>query len=388
MSRRAKVAAAIALLALVAWLAFPGRRAAPGLQRLVAGVSSASHAASTGGSATSPPSHVRLGALPPQGAASELCSMPYADMTHRTYGTRPEDPEKPEDLAAREARERTADYKEFSAAVRRIDAALRASPDPYANAVGIWLNLPRDESGEEAVSLSERRRELAALAAQSTDPRIYELAFLTCRRSSEADGCHVLSARRWVDLDPGNALPWAVLLEEAVAKGDVSGQENAWFHMAKSDRYETRAVAPLAPIIAASDGSAADQVAAESLSVLSFGIVAAWPLPAEPWRGCAGPAARADSNRAQLCTSLATVMFEHSDSLQTRSLGASLTKRLSGDTTRSEIVRKELDASIKGWKEPAELNCDTLDAKLALLARAAVVGEPRALHEAASGIAP
>ncbi len=384
MSRRVKVFAAIAILAAAAWLALPGRRAAPSPQRVVQGVSSEPRAASTGGSATAPPSRLRPAAPAPQGAANALCAMPYAEMTHRTYGARPEDPEKPEDLAAREARERTAAYKAFSASVRRIDAALRASPDPYANAVGIWLNLPRDESGEEAVSLSERRRELAALAAQSTDPRIYELAFLTCRRSSDADGCHVLSARRWVDLDPGNALPWAVLLEEAIARGDVSGQENALFQMSKADRYDTRTLAQLAPIISASDGSPADQAAAESLSVLSFGIVAAWPLPFAAWRVCAVPAARADLNRAQLCISLANVMFEHSDSLQTRSLGATLTKRLSGDPTRSAIVNRELDASTKGWKEPAELNCEALDAKLAFLARAAVVGQPRALHEAMS----
>ncbi len=334
-----------------------------------------------------PASHPRLVALPRDRAASALCSMPYADMTRRTYGARPDSPERPEDLAAREAREKTAAYKAFSAGVQRIDAALRASPDPYANAVGIWLDVPRDDSGENAVSAGERRRQLAGLAARSTDPRIYELAFMTCRRSMDADGCHVLSARRWVDLDPGNALPWAILLEEAVAKGDVSGQENAWFHMAKADRYETRFLAQLAPIIAASDGSAADQAAAEAMSVLAIGVAAAWPLPFEPWAGCVRPASRADSNRVQLCTSLADVMFEHSDWIQARSLGASLTRRLTGDASRVAIANMESDAWVKAWKDPAELNCEGLDAKLALLARAAVVGEPAALREVERGAA-
>ena len=365
---------------LVAWLALRGR-SAPRAQRAAQGVSLVPLATSTARGAAPPPALSRVARLPPQVAASELCSMPYADMTRRTYGARPGDPEKPEDLAARQARERTAAYKAFSASVRRIDAALRASADPYANAVGIWLNLPLDDSGQEAVSQDERRRELAALAARSNDPRIYELAFMTCRRTMDADGCEALSARRWVDLDPGNALPWAVLLEEAVANGDVSGQQNAWFHMAKAERYETRFLAQLAPIIAASDGSAADQTAAESMAVLAIGAAAAWPLPFEPWAGCVRPAARADSNRVQLCAS----MYAHSDWIQTRSLGASLTKRLTGDGTRVAITNKESDAWVKAWKDPAELDCGGLDAKLALLARAAVVGEPAALREVESG---
>ncbi len=375
--------AVLALVLLVLWLTFRERHAELPVQRSLASVASVPRAASVVGGAAMPTTRLRLAALPPRSAASELCTMPYAAMVHRTYGARSMDPEKPEDLAARE---RTAAYKEFSAGVQRIDDALRTSPDPYANAVGVWLDLPRDESGEHAVPEGERRRQLAALAVRSTDPRIYALAFETCRGSLE-DGCHVLSARRWVDLDAGNALPWAFLLQEAVAKGDVSGQQEAWFHMATADRFDERSLAQLVPIIANSNGSAGDQVAAESLSVRAIGIAAAWPLPWEPWGGCARPAARADSNRAQLCTSLADVMFEHSDSIQRRSLGASLTKRLSGDATRSAIVNKEIDAWVKEFQEPGEPSCESLDTHLAHLSRAATVGAPRFLREAASDAA-
>ena len=380
------IVAALALLLLVLWLAVQGRHRELPAQRSVQSATPISLAVSGIGASPMRPSRLHLAAQPPQGAASEVCTLPYAAMVRRTYGARPEDAEKPEDLAAREARERTGAYKEFSAGVRRIDDALRTSPDPYANAVGVWLDLPRDESGERAVPEGERRRQLAALAVRSTDPRLYALAFETCRGSLD-DGCHVLSARRWVDLDAGNALPWAFLLQEAVAKGDVSGQQEAWFHMAKADRFDERSLAQLAPIIASSNGSAGDQVAAESLSVLAIGIAAAWPLPWEPWRGCARPAARADSNRAQLCTSLADVMFEQSDSIQRRSLGASLTKRLSGDATRSAIVNQEIDAWVKEFKEPGESSCESLDTHLAHLSRAATVGAPRFLREAASDAA-
>lgn len=267
--------------------------------------------------------------------------------------------------------------------MRRIDDALRTSPDPYANAVGIWLNLPRDESGEHAVSEGERRRRLAALAPRSTDPRIYALAFRTCRGSMD-DGCHTLSARRWVDLDASNALPWTFLLDEAVARGDVAGQENAWFHMANADRFEDRSLTPLIPIIANSNGSVGDQVAAEALSVLVIGIAAGSALPLEQFREC-GPEVRADSNRTQLCVGYANVMFEHSESIQARFRGAHVTKVLTGDGARSAVVIKESDAWGKDWKQPEELSCGTLGPYLALLSRAATVGVPTLLHETASG---
>ena len=375
--------AVLALLLLVLWLTFRERHAESAANRSVQSVSSIPRAALGVDDDPIRRPNSRVAALPRQGAASEeLCSMPYASMTRRTYGADAADPDKPDDPAARKARERTAAYKEFSAGVRRIDNALRTSPDPYANAVGIWLNLPRDDSGEHAVSEGERRRQLAALAARSTDPRIYALAFRTCRGSMD-DGCHTLSGRRWIDLDAGNALPWTFLLDEAVARGDVAGQENAWFHLANADRFEDRSLTQLVPIIANANGSAGDQVAAESLSVLAIGISAAWSMPSEQFRAC-GPAVRADSNRAQLCFGYANVMFEHSDSIQDRFRGAHVIKMLTGDGTRSAIVSKESDAWGKDWKQPEELSCGSLGPYLARLSRAATVGVPAFLHEAAS----
>jgi len=307
-------------------------------------------------------------------------------MQRLTYGVRTQDPGDHDDPAARAAIERTPAFRDFAAGLRHIDDALRASPDPYANAVGIWLNVPRQDGDEHAVPESERRRQLVALAGASKDPRIYELAFLTCGRSAE-DGCYALSARRWAELDAGNSVPLSFILDDAKARGDVSGQEEAWFHMATAARVNDRTLAQLQPIIASSNGSAGDQAAAEGLAMLAMGISAAWPLPVGRLYDCR-PGALADANRAQLCARYANLMFEHSDSMTTRSYGATLIRRVGGDARPGAIVRSELEGWLQAWTPTKTLTCGELAGQLAFLSRAATDGGPAALHPVSSAAAP
>ena len=287
--------------------------------------------------------------------------------------------------ATRAALERSPAFKAFEVGVHRIDGALRGSPDPYARAVGIWLNIPRNAQDDGAVPEPERRRQLAAMATATSDPRLYALAFRTCRGSAD-DGCHALSARRWAELDPGNAVPWIFLLDEATARGDVSGQQEAWFHMAAAKRFEDREFAQLQPIIGSSDDSAGGLMAADALSIMAIGIGAAWPSPAAPWDQCRA-AAHVDSNRTQLCERFADLMFKHSDSLVGRALGAGLTKHMTGDTSRSAAVGAEMKLWADAWSRPTEPTCDALKSRLSRLMRAVAVGPQVAARELAAASA-
>jgi hypothetical protein len=57
----------------------------------------------------------------------------------------------------------------------RILARLRSSPDPYANAVAVWLDVH-----DNAMRIADRARKLAAMAASTHEPRRYSLALRTC----------------------------------------------------------------------------------------------------------------------------------------------------------------------------------------------------------------
>ena len=244
------------------------------------------------------------------------------------------------DSAAEIAFEHRPDVVALEKGVRRIQAELRRSTDPFANAVAVWLDLPQTDDGTQAVPAAERSHLLATMAASTGDPRIYALAFRTCSGSKEA-ACQALSLQRWAALDVGNAVPWLFMLNAAETSADFSGQQDAWFHLAGSTRFDDRLYTQLEPILSAARDNPEDQRAAEVLSVMGVGMAAAQTLNLSVLsKGCRNPAV-ADANRSQLCTKIADLLFEHSDTELARSFGAAITKRMTGDGTRGELVRSE-----------------------------------------------
>jgi hypothetical protein len=224
--------------------------------------------------------------------------------------------------------------------VRHIDTALRASDDPFAKAVAVWLDSPRTDDDTQDIPAPERLRLLGTMAASTTDPRIYALAIRTCSGSTDA-ACQALSMRRWAALDPGNAVPWLFLLNAAEQAADASGQQEAWFHVASSARFDERFYTQLQPILSAASDDPDDQRAAEVLSVMGIGMAAAQTINFGPLlKGCRDTAV-ADANRAQLCAKIADLLYEHSDAPTARMFGASITKRMAGDGRRSEQIAKE-----------------------------------------------
>jgi len=293
------------------------------------------------------------------GAAGEACALPpLADM-----GSAGSDP------AARQAVEGTPAFKDFAASLHRIDDTLRSSSEPYANAVALWLNVPRNDRDEGAVPEAERRRQLAALAVRTTDPRIYAMAFLTCRGSSD-NGCHALNARRWAQLDAGNAMPWLYLLDDAVKGGDVSSQEEALFQMAASTRMDDRTYAPVPTIAGAAGASAGELMAADALSETAVGIAAAQLQPIGTLARVCKPAPLPDANRAQHCSRIADLLFEHSDTPMLRMMGAGMTRRVTGNAARVELVSREIDRMTEP-AEPGATSCDRLRERMKLWTRMA-----------------
>lgn len=343
------IVAGLALLAIV-WFAFRDDSAEAPATKAAPVIHAAASAAAVAASEPTPRGRLMAARAQLSGTANDPCSLPAIPLVRQVAGAEPEDP------VALKSIESTPAFQTFTASVRRIDAALRASSDPYANAVGIWLNLPRDETGERAVPEAERRHQLAAMAVATTDPRIYAMAFHTCRQSPD-DGCYALNARRWAELDAGNAEPWVYLFHDAVQKSDVSGQEEALFHMAAASRMDERAFAPTLAIAAASNGSDADAMAVYALSEISLGMWAAQFEPRFTMTMSCQKAAQGDANRSQLCLKIADLLFEHSDQLQGRGTGAWLTWRMTGDASQKNVAGPEMNL----WGERLKTSPATCD---------------------------
>ncbi len=269
--------------------------------------------------------------------------------------------------------------------VRHIDTALRTSDDPFAKAVAVWLDVPRTDDDSQDIPAPERLRLLGTMAASTTDPRVYALAIRTCSGSTEA-ACQALSMRRWAALDPGNAVPWLFLLNTAEQAADASGQQEAWFHIASSTRFDEGFYTQLQPILSAATDDPDDQRAAEVLSVMGIGMAAGQTISIAPLlKGCRD-AAVADANRAQLCAKVADLLFEHSDAPMARTFGASITKRMTGDGRRSEQIAREQQFWIAN-DVVAPQSCAELHSRLTFLHSLAMRGSHGTFAAMTSGAA-
>jgi hypothetical protein len=254
----------------------------------------------------------------------------------------------------------------------QILARMKSSADPYANAVAIWLDVAEGPDDDTARGIeAERTHRLAAMAASTKDPRLYALALRTCwGRASQA--CEGLSARRWAEIEPDNAMPWLMMLDESARHEDVSGMQEAMFHVTQSRRLAERNQAPLQPIIDAATGDPESLIAARALAIDAIGISAAQVGPIG-YTACKG-VLRANANVWQQCVAMTDLLENRSDSLYARQVGASIDKRLTGNTKPGEQVA----AQMKRWMAvdlASSSGCGDLRAKLALLRRMAVEGE-------------
>lgn len=280
---------------------------------------------------------------------------------------RADDSEDDDDAAVEAARPRHS--AAFVAARERILGAMRASPDTYARAVAVWLEQPANPA-----AAAQRQLALSEMARATADPRVYSLAFRACRANGPTDGCQGLNVRRWAELDPGNAKPWLYALDDAVKAGDLSGQEEALFHFARSNRVNDRFHTPIGPIVDGAGPDGAEPAVASALAVEVIGLSAAQVTNEFALSQLCRSSAAMDANRQQLCGAAARLLADHSDTLLGRMIGVSLDARLTGDTSRLQRLRAAPpDPVFKELAEPG--SCAELRRNVQVLRRLAQVGE-------------
>ena len=196
----------------------------------------------------------------------------------------------------------------------------------------------------EAQAGSAHREELAQLAATGDNPDVYALGFYACSLYEPVTDsrCSQLSAEQWARLEPDNAIPWFYVADSAVKRGDLAGRDEAMFRasIARSSNLRRSAFSELFQS-AELQAQPLEIQASLDLHVLYLNMT---KPPYEPaWRYCSGDAVD-DLYRRQICTGLARVMTERSDTLSTMSIGIGLAERSGWPRDQLEALRDRRDA--------------------------------------------
>jgi hypothetical protein len=265
----------------------------------------------------------------------------------------------------------------YVAALQRIDAAMRTSDDPFAQAVALWLNVA------DALTPAQRVDALVQTATTTGDPRVYALAYRTCESAGEPQGsCRLLDARQWARLDDGNAMPWLYIFDKASADGDVSTQEEALFHIAASSRIEDRPLAAAAVVADLTPDDDANLAASLALAGRARAMSAAQQFQVAALMAACRSKAGGDANRAQLCEATSDLMFGHSDTFRLRALGGRIHLQETDDSSRLDQAHAEMQALAAHWAPATGFSeCDQARDLLIQFRRAGKLGEVGAARE-------
>jgi hypothetical protein len=257
---------------------------------------------------------------------------------------------------------------------------------------GITCKVAACGATEEALADIARQRDaLARLAVGSNDAKVYALAIRVCGDRHANDGaCQLLSAEQWARLDPDNAVPWSFMLARAAARGDRAAQDNALFRMASARRNEIGFLAMPALILEATPDDDAGRFAAwmmtmEASNFEGFGALSDGQVSLS----VCGAAALQDLNRAQICSGVAELLAERSDTFLARGIGIGIGKRVGWAADRLDRMRGEYTAYLVEQMKREELKrerinafgCSVVEQDLAMLRRQVLRGEVGALRE-------
>ena len=282
----------------------------------------------------------------------------------------------------------------YTGARRRIDAALRASGDPFDRSVADWLNV------DDLRTPAGRVEALVQDAVGSSDARSYALAVEVCTNLGndasplsglpawwQSPSCAVLDTDEWARRDPGNAVPWLFALTFSDRANDPAGQREALRRMATSTRFDVAFGAGSAAVARVKLPTDADLAGQADLAVQAIGVNGLPPYA--PLTTRCRDKAGGDAELATLCDTIGDLMFEHADALTTRAIGASLHKLATGDASRLDQVHREQQERAAHWSPGTGFSpCGATRTLLQRFVRIGQVGEVVAAKEEMSKPVP
>jgi hypothetical protein len=170
---------------------------------------------------------------PPPPRVTEVCGL--GRLTHNPDGSLPGQ------LAEREAALVTQNIQRLRASGNERAQALaamlsikNASIDVLA---GVETNANRSPTQPLSASGLAETSQLINLARNSRDPYVFALGREACRNVPSR--CNELSAQRFAEIDPDNALAWLEVAAEAQAAGRAEQANGALFRAANANRFES-----------------------------------------------------------------------------------------------------------------------------------------------------
>jgi hypothetical protein len=256
-----------------------------------------------------------------------------------------------------------------------IDAALRSSPDPLDRAVADLVNAGdmRSESGRDEAVVQQ--------AAVTTDARVYALGYGLCHSARPpVPSCQSISLDRWIQLDPGNGIPWLEMLGQAQARGDPAGVRAAISQLASATRFDIYTQSAAGAV--ASRMPTDDQSLAAVNDLMSRALLqeATLPIPAfHPLMQVCRDKAGGNEELERMCRSISDVMYEHSDNLISEAISGALLLQSTGDASRRELIRAERAAFSAHWSPATGFSeCRDLRDSIKRVVRTAQMGEVEA----------
>lgn len=220
----------------------------------------------------------------------------------------------------------------------RVSGSLQASADERSRALGLALDsmggpVVTDEvvacTGPDCPAEPERiesreaqarrlaanrqpRDALARLALTTQSPEVYGLAWGLCSTvgaNDEASACRMLSAEQWARLDPGNAVPWMSVMDQARARGDHAAVGEALYRVSQA-RTVNAGIGHFAALLLERLPASIGALEALELANETFAIEMQAPAG---WYGAlrqaCSPARQRDSNLQQQCHAAAETMW-------------------------------------------------------------------------------
>lgn len=282
----------------------------------------------------------------------------------------------------------------YTGAQRRIDAALRASGDPFDRSVADWLNV------DDLRTPAGRVEAIVQDAVGSSDARSYALAVQVCTDLGndamplsglpawwQSPSCARLDTDEWSRRDPGNATPWLYALTFADRANDPAGQREALRRMATSTRFDAGFGAGSAAVARVKVTSDADLAAQADLAVRAIGVLGVPPYGQLTQR-CRDKAG-GDGALAALCDGISDVMFDHSDALISRNVAGALHKLATGDSSRLDQAHREQQEYARHWSPGTGFSpCGATRALMQRFVRVGEIGEAATVKEEMSKPVP
>lgn len=196
-----------------------------------------------------------------------------------------------------------------------------------------------------ALLASGQTDRLAAWAAGTRDPTSYAIAWQACLQADDsAASCRLLSPAQWARLDPGNAMAWLALADEAGAAGLPQQETDAMQMAASAPRATAYASAVPALLGAAFEGSPAQP---HRLLLLAAGwrISGLWRSVGlqQALRYCE-PESPAWVERREVCERLADTLLAHAEQLDEHAAGLALGRRVGWTSERLAALDEEQQA--------------------------------------------